>query len=374
MSSKGLSFAVLVLLSCGVGACVAATSDTGVDEENVESRGRSIIGGSKASAFPEAVLIDMKNGGQITSACSGALIAPKVVLTAGHCVHGFDGWNVKAPYANNQSATSTSSATYDWTNDSEYVNPNQHDIGLIFLSKAITLTTYPTLSASAVADNTKVVNIGRINNGYLSNTNLYVSQPISVKKATSAGFPYDYIATEVIESGDSGGPDLLPGTHTIVAVNSGGGGGTEVLARVDLVYSWIQQQIASHGGSGSSGGGSTGGGSTGGGSAACAHNICASGGKLVSNCDPCVAKICAADSYCCSTSWDAQCVGEVASICNQSTCSAAPPADTCNGVTYAGTCQGNTVVWCENGLKQQNCSALGKTCKYDSANKYYNCL
>ncbi|KAI8832135.1 Fungalysin metallopeptidase-domain-containing protein [Chytriomyces cf. hyalinus JEL632] len=49
----------------------------------------------------------------------------------------------------------------------------------------------------------------------------------------------------------------------------------------------------------------------------CAHSICTSGGKLSSTCDSCVAKICAADSYCCTTSWDSICVGEVASICNQ---------------------------------------------------------
>ncbi|TPX47668.1 hypothetical protein CcCBS67573_g10236 [Chytriomyces confervae] len=54
-----------------------------------------------------------------------------------------------------------------------------------------------------------------------------------------------------------------------------------------------------------------------GGASTCAHSICTSGGKLSSTCDSCVAKICAADSYCCNTSWDSICVGEVASICNQ---------------------------------------------------------
>jgi hypothetical protein len=52
----------------------------------------------------------------------------------------------------------------------------------------------------------------------------------------------------------------------------------------------------------------------------CAHGLCTSGGKLASGCDPCVTKICASDSYCCATSWDSQCVGEVKSICGQSTC------------------------------------------------------
>ena len=43
--------------------------------------------------------------------------------------------------------------------------------------------------------------------------------------------------------------DSFENSHKIVAVNSGAGGG-EVLARVDLLYTWIQMKIASHGGGG----------------------------------------------------------------------------------------------------------------------------
>ena len=54
------------------------------------------------------------------------------------------------------------------------------------------------------------------------------------------------------------------------------------------------------------------------GGSTCSHPICSTGGKLTSGCDPCATKVCAADSYCCSTSWDSICVGEVGSICGQS--------------------------------------------------------
>jgi vibriolysin len=50
----------------------------------------------------------------------------------------------------------------------------------------------------------------------------------------------------------------------------------------------------------------------------CTHSKCVTGVKLVSGCDACVTQICAADSYCCNTSWDATCVGEVASVCGLS--------------------------------------------------------
>ncbi|MFI5298658.1 MAG: hypothetical protein ACHREM_11210 [Polyangiales bacterium] len=49
----------------------------------------------------------------------------------------------------------------------------------------------------------------------------------------------------------------------------------------------------------------------------CSHSICKKGKKLTGSCDPCATEVCAKDSYCCSTSWDSICVGEVASICGE---------------------------------------------------------
>jgi hypothetical protein len=49
----------------------------------------------------------------------------------------------------------------------------------------------------------------------------------------------------------------------------------------------------------------------------CEHAICSAGGPLTSSCATCPAQLCAQDPYCCSTAWDATCVGEVASICGE---------------------------------------------------------
>jgi len=48
---------------------------------------------------------------------------------------------------------------------------------------------------------------------------------------------------------------------------------------------------------------------------ACAHSVCATGGSLTSGCNSCVTSICSVDPFCCNTSWDSICVGEVSSIC-----------------------------------------------------------
>ena len=66
-----------------------------------------------------------------------------------------------------------------------------------------------------------------------------------------------------------------------------------------------------------------------GGTSSCAHDLCTSGGKLASSCDPCAQQICAQDSYCCTTSWSSICVAEVGSICGQS-CSGGGGGSTCS--------------------------------------------
>jgi hypothetical protein len=72
-----------------------------------------------------------------------------------------------------------------------------------------------------------------------------VSAAHAVYDGAQDGFPYSYGAEEIIQSGDSGGPVEVPGAspHAIVAVNSGAGGGSEVLARVDLVFGWIKTTV-----------------------------------------------------------------------------------------------------------------------------------
>jgi MYXO-CTERM domain-containing protein len=263
-------------LTAGLLALMGCEQQT-TDPVAVEGATEPIIGGITASAYPEAALLDIsKNGSTVAGYCSGSVIAPKVVLTAGHCVIGFKAWKVTTPFADKQTATATEGALYDWTSTSETVTPKQHDVGLVFLPTAITLPSWPVVAQSPLADGAKLVNIGRIQDGKLSKTALYVSAPIAVQSASKVGYPYDYYSKDIIESGDSGGPDVAADSspHKIVAVNSGGSDTQQVLARVDLVYTWIDEQVKAHGGwgdggsdagSGSVGSGGIGGGGTGGG-------------------------------------------------------------------------------------------------------------
>jgi V8-like Glu-specific endopeptidase len=250
---------------CALAACTVARGDTDAqdDDENISHPTKApIIGATTATAYPEAALIDMWSSGSSypNYICSGAVIAPQVVLTAGHCVKGSVKWKVTTPFAGKQTVTTTSSATYDWDGSSgESVNPNQHDVGLIFLSTPITLSAYPTVaSTSQLGKNIR--NIGRIQDGTASSTALFYGASVKTLDGANVGYKYDYYTNDIIQPGDSGGPDVVDGSspHLIAAVNSGAGGSTQVLARVDLVYSWIDAQVKAHGGWASSGGSSGG--------------------------------------------------------------------------------------------------------------------
>ena len=274
--------AVLAIIATSIAAaptqlgCVHDESPA--DEVLGETVEQPIVNGQPAGSYTEAALI---NGpGYI---CSGSIIAPRVALTAGHCVSGST-WTVVAPYGNNQSAKGSKKWT-EYVSTGNTVNPNTNDVAVIVLDTPINLAWYPPLATSAVPSGTKAVNVGRIKNSQASNTGLFFGKDVTLSPGSSCGFPKSYCSEEVIQSGDSGGPVYVGSgaNRSIIAVNSGAGGGTQILARVDLAYAKIQEIIAANGGSGgggsssggsSSGGSSSGGSSSGGGSSSSGGGAC----------------------------------------------------------------------------------------------------
>jgi hypothetical protein len=152
---------------------------------------------------PEVVLLN----GDIW--CSGSLLAPRVVLTAAHCVLMSGGFKIIAPLAGNKTANATDAILF---NDIDEHHHCTNDLALLIIDNPIYLSEYPILDYS-YENNPNVIAMGRSVDMY--NFTTTATHTVSIK---SNGCMY---VNKYIDHGDSGGPvELANKPHHIVAVVS----------------------------------------------------------------------------------------------------------------------------------------------------------
>jgi secreted trypsin-like serine protease len=231
------------------------------------ARTSSITNGSvDGNAHPAVVMIVMDVAGQPAFRCSGTLIAPKVVLTAGHCagepgefsaVRIFtesdvqDG-NNNFPFAGPNTVEATSWQAHPLFTESAFF---LHDVGIIELSKAVRLAAdqygkLPTanqLDALQPGNATRFTAVGygvqRINPVFVQADLIRMNaEPQLVQINT--GFTGDFslllsnnASTGGTCFGDSGGPNFIGSSNVIGGVTSfglnGSCGGTGGVFRLD---------------------------------------------------------------------------------------------------------------------------------------------
>jgi Trypsin len=235
---RGLALASTVLLCA---ACSAAPPEPSAEVQETAVNGAT----TSATAYPFAVKIDLQRGG-----CSGSIIAPRVVLTAGHCTTRGQSYTIRAPFANGATRT-TSDVLALATHFRDGI-----DLALLFLpaGEAFNLKWYPA-RADAIADVTFLTRIiGRISQGGAEREQLRLSAPL-LSRIYDANY---IVATQWYgivagEHGDSGGPLLRSNTREIVGVLSNGPDhtlGVDKYTRIDSARCWIEDQVAAHGGEG----------------------------------------------------------------------------------------------------------------------------
>jgi hypothetical protein len=210
-----VSVALVALAGC------APVDDPLLDDPKITSE---IVRGTEATSTPFACVISMNNGGL----CSGALVAPNVVLTAGHCVAGSTRWSVRCPYASDTSTVTASvgeyAPTYPNRDDPsrEWIDNNLGaDLGLLRLDRALNETRVARPRIALVTPGTQVVAIGRVSTGRLT-WGMYRSPAFAVNAYDRTRGYWSGVDRSVIESGDSGGPLLDARTGELVGVNSSG--------------------------------------------------------------------------------------------------------------------------------------------------------
>ena len=263
-------FALIALLSLSLSTCADQ------DEANETARQLPLLGANVESGWPGvgALTFQYPGYGYQGSFCTGALIAPRWVLTAAHCLVSHDDFELSPEIVQfyvGTNATPTNSWS-GWPSAGEFFqadaffihpdyNPNDtsstHDIGLLHLAQPATgIETYPyntsVLKGSNVGSAVFYVGYGATEGLESTGGGMKRSGFIDLTYVDETEYYSDYEGTGVC-FGDSGGPGFLEigGQTRIIGINSRVGGdegsdpcqGSSAHPRVDYYAAWIANYL-----------------------------------------------------------------------------------------------------------------------------------
>jgi hypothetical protein len=249
--------AVVTVVACNgqVGGSSSDTTDSAAHgESDVVSSQRSAV------SYAEAVVIEPNDA--YAETCTGVIIAPRVVLTAAHCVVfvAASSWRVTAPFATGGPETHTArdaepmDAAFRNVSSADYTLHALRDVGVLYVDVPFADVKLPTLAPRTYAVDKSsppiyVAAVGRAAGGI--SAGLALTSPAQLNEAAGDRSSIDYATTRLTVAGESGGPLFGEGTHQLVAVHAHADarGTTDAWARLDGdVYTWITQKVSSHGG------------------------------------------------------------------------------------------------------------------------------
>lgn len=260
-SGLGISaVGVVVMVGCG-GSTIGSEAGSGSPKEALllgDELNTTTGTTRSALGYGEVVLLEPDDA--FTEACTGVLVAPRVVLTAAHCVAFVTRktWKVTAPFTPSGARSVTArdgepmDAAFKNATRDTYADKELRDVGVVYLDSpfedaslaVVGATGFPTDAASPP---TFVATVGRTTDG---SSPLALSAPGTLVTGTGTRAVLEYGTTRLASTGQSGGPLFVEGTHKLVAVHAGTDStGKDRWARLDGdVYTWMTQKVSSHGG------------------------------------------------------------------------------------------------------------------------------
>ncbi len=245
----------LLLLICVGLACSAPNAEVAVDAEAdvVESRSDSIVDGERTNNNENSIVAVLNRAGGL---CTGTLIAPRVVLTARHCVQfeGTSGPSLPSQFVIGvgdqiNRLSQTYGASEIVTTEGPYRRLQDiigRDIAVITLTTQPPLEPIPVSRESAMSGQMmRAVGFGEIPDG---------SAGVKYRTTTRVSFTDGGViyTPPAICQGDSGGPLLTTGEEELVigvaSFGSGGCGfGTNGYNRIDIWLDLIDEAIRASG-------------------------------------------------------------------------------------------------------------------------------
>jgi hypothetical protein len=228
-----------VALKCGLVGCltIAAAACAGSTEEGAASE-TAISEGMQdgaATEFPEAVQVLSSDNVEF---CTGVLVSPTRVLTAGHCMV-TGKFTIIAPYApktNGEVQSAPGHATAKDDRIENYRDVDKEDVMAIRLDKPIQLASYPELRDVGELEGKPTlppaIAVGRIRTARTAE--LMKSRPLTVQSASHRGYLNSVLTQIYSEGGDSGGPlFLIEGKkHVLIGINRDPDGTIDIFSRI----------------------------------------------------------------------------------------------------------------------------------------------